>query len=328
MVEIRCQPKPWLDLFSTDFVQLRQSRERELSLRFGIPLEDTTSDSAPSSDLPPLFDVLSLPSEVLHAIFARLEPENLSAAAQVCQKWLSYAYDPSLWRRIVLSTWPYESHANLERMLYEYKTWRKLATQRPRLRTNAIYVTRHQFAKTASQAATTEPSAPVFLVAYYRFLRFYTDGVAIALTTPEPPDVSYKRVRRNAVVQPTERDKAAPSVGTYVLDEKALVVRVTLPMSQPQFPAMRTGTLYMTFSLAGTAPGAFNRLFLTEHYAIMDHDGGDLISYNPNEFGGRPFRLVPLHDFRSRVYREFPRDDQRDLAQWAEMKRASRIARN
>lgn len=134
-------------------------------------------------------------------------------------------------------------------------------------------------------------------------------------------------MRRNAAIQPTERDKAAPSVGTYVLDEKALMVRVTLPMSQPQFPAMRTGTLYMTFSLTGTAPGACNRLFLTEHYAIMDHDGGDLISYNPHEFGGRPFRLIPLHGFRSRVYREFPRDDQRDLTQWAEMKRASRKQR-
>lgn len=328
MVEINRQPKPWLDLFATDFVQLRRARECALSLLLKSPRENNaTSDKNLSKDALPLFDALSLPSEVLQAIFARLEPEHLSAAAQVCQKWLCHAYDPSLWRRIAHLTWPSESHAHLERMLYEYKTWRKLATQRPRLRTNAIYVTRHQFAKTTSRAAATEPLAPVFLVTYYRFLRFYTDGAVVALTTPEPPDVSYKRVRRNVVMQPNEREKAAPSIGTYTLNEKTMVVRVTLPMSQPQFPAMRTGTLYMTFSLAGTAPGACNRLFLTEHYAIMDHDGGDLISYNPDKYGGRPFRLVSLHGFRSRIYREFPKDDQRDLAQWAEMKRASRIAR-
>lgn len=339
MPETLFQPKPWLDLLKTNFLDLRLNADRLINNPTDHPTRDNKSprqsdpesphqsDTESTPESTPSFDALSLPSEVLRAIFARLEPEHLSAAAQVCQKWLSHAYEPYLWRRIAHRTWPSETSSNLERKLYKYKTWRKLATQRPRLRTNAIYVTRHQFAKTASRVATSEPSAPVFLVTYHRFLRFYTDGTVVALTTPDSPDISYRRVRRDFTLQPHDRDKAAPSIGTYELDEDALVVRVTLPMTQPKFPAMRTGTMYMTFSLAETVAGACNRLCLTEHYAVMDHDGGDLVSYNPDSYAGRPFRLVPLLGFRQRVFREFPRDDQRDLAQWAEMKRASRVAR-
>lgn len=337
MAEVFFQPKPWLDLFRTDFVSLRLARELELQLPFhssaslSPSLQDQPSDEEQLPDVDEIpsqtVSILALPSEVLHAIFSRLEPEHLSAAAQVCNKWLSHAYDPHHWRRIARRTWPKDSTASLERMLYEYKTWRKLATQRPRLRTNVIYVTRHQFAKTACRAAASEAQAPVFLVTYHRFLRFYTDGVVVALTTPEPPDLSYKRVRRIWAPSALDRDKAPPSIGTYQLDESSLDVRVTLPMSQPKFPAMRTGTIYMRFSLGGTAPGACDRLFLTEHYAIMDQNGGDLVSYNAEAFGGKPFRLVPMLGFRNKVYKEFPCDDDRDLAQWYEMKRASRAAR-
>lgn len=333
MTDVFFQPKPWLDLFRTDFVSLRLARELELQPCFQTAAsnQNQPSDEAQPPDVDEFsrqaVSILALPSEVFQDIFSRLEPEHLSAAAQVCNKWLSHAYEPHHWRRIARRTWPKDSSASLERMLYEYKTWRKLATQRPRLRTNAIYVTRHQFAKTACRGATSEPQAPVFLITYHRFLRFYTDGVVVALTTPEPPDLSYKRVRRIWAPSALDRDKAAPSIGTYQLDESSLDVHVTLPMSQPKFPAMRTGTMYMRFSLGGTAPGACDRLFLTEHYAIMDQDGGDLVSYNAEAFGGKPFRLVPMFGFRNKVYKEWPPDDDRDLAQWYEMKRESRAAK-
>lgn len=333
MVETRNpQPKPWLDLFRTDFGQLRHAQKREIerqcqsSDREASPQSTTLTELDESKHQSPCHAVL-LPSEIMHAIFSRLEPEHLAAAAQVCQKWLCHAYEPFLWRKIAYRTWPSESHASLEKRLYQYKTWRKLATERPRLRTNAIYVTRHQFAKTSTRTATEEPTAPVFLITYYRFLRFYNDGVVVALTTPEAPHLAYKRLRRNGTIHPHDRDKAAPSIGTYTLDEYTRQVVVTLSMAQPRFPDMRTGTMCMVFSLEETRTGACNRLFLLQHYAIMEQSEGELISYLPRKFNVRPFRLVPLLGFRSRVYQEFPTDDERDLAQWAEMKRASRAAR-
>ncbi|CDF38463.1 unnamed protein product [Chondrus crispus] len=324
-------PKPWLGLFQTDFVSLLEEPKRPSPAALPSDQPEPRSEAGPSTDEPaaPVYTVLSLPSEVLNSIFSRLEPEHLSAAAQVCNKWLSHAYEPRHWRRIARRTWPGDDAASLEHMLYEYKTWRLLATRRPRLRTNAIYVSRHQYAKTSSRAATAEPQAPVFLVTYYRLLRFYTDGTVVALTSPELPHVAYKRVRRwhSSALSSVDRDKPAPSIGTYELDERSLDVRVALPMSQPKFPAMRTGTMYMRFSLAGTVSGAFDRLFLTEHYAIMDHDGGDVVSYGSHELHGKPFRLVPVLGFRDKVYREFPLDDHKDLEQWYEMKRASRAAK-
>lgn len=320
MVVFFPKPKPWLDLYCTDFATLRIAQQEQLRLSSSA---NTSSEEEETSDEPtPIPPVQLLPAEVLRAIFAHLEPEHLSTAAQVCTKWLAHAYEPHLWRRIAHRTWPRDTTVSLERQLHQYKTWRKLATLRPRLRTNAIYVIRHQSAKTTSRAACSEPLPPVFLVTCYRFLRFYSDGTVVSLTSPDPPDYSYKRVRRLWTPSPLERDKPSPRIGTFELEEHTREVVLSLPMTESRFPDMRQGTMHMRFWLEGTSEGAFNRLTLIHHYAIMDTDGGELVKYNPDTFGGKSFRLIPLHGFKERLYREFPKDDQNDLAQWYEMKRA------
>lgn len=332
------QPKPWLDLFQTDFHRLRRQQEYLLnsvpteprnSISEETPTEDVTTDSStdtkPETD--PSTDLFSLPDEVFQAILLLLEAEQLSTLAQVSKKFLPFVYDPRLWRRIASVTWPNEHPSQLEQKLYIWKTWRKLCILRPRLRTNAIYVFRHQFAKTATKLASEEPVAPVFLITYYRFLRFYNDGTVVSLTTSELPHLAVQRVRRVWRPGPGERDKVTPSIGRFDFDEASSRVVVSLPISHSRFPHMCSGTMYMHLLLSSTKPGAFDRLHLTDHYAIMDHEGGDLVSYHV-ESSRKPFCLVPIWGFRSLVYKEFPRDDDRDLAQWFEMKKAARAFRH
>lgn len=319
-------PKPWFDLYQTDFSLLRQVREKQLAAQNPDAEEHSCESKEEEEEKEDAkISVLSLPPEVLSSVCSRLEAEGLSFLAQASKGFLQYAYDPVHWRRIAQKTWPHEPMHILEKQLYVYKSWRKLCTLRPRLRTNAIYVTRHQFTKTTCRVAASEPLAPVFLVTYYRFLRFYPDGTVVNLTTPESPDVSYRRVRRTWTPGWNDRDKAHPNIGRYQFNEDSDMVIVSLPMVQPRFPAMRTGMMYMHFRLSHTTPGACDRLFLFEHYAIMDHEGGDLVSYPSNSYVRNPFRLISIWGFRDKVYREFPRDDDRDLAQWYEMKRASRL---
>lgn len=306
------RPRPWLDLY-TPFSQQGQHSRRPTATSIA------TSDSG--------WNLLSLPPEVLFSVFSMLEEEQLGTLAQVCTELLSHAYDPRHWRRIALAKWPAESRLQLERMLYSYRTWRLLCILRPHLRTNGIYVVRHQFAKTTSKAACGEPQAPVFLVTYHRFLRFYTNGVVVSLVTPELPHLAVRRVRRNWSPVPSERDKTSPIIGRYEFDELNARVVVTLPMGNPQFPAMRSGTIYMHMTLSSTKSGAFDRLFVTDHYAIMDHDGGDLVSYRAHGLDATPFRFIGIWQFRSAVYREFPRDDDFHLAQWFEMKRTEKSFR-
>lgn len=333
MDDLFFHPKPWFNLFQTDFPALR--RQHNIQLHYidsSVNHHDSPGASPIASEHDPhppkpSIPFLSLPAEVIASILSFLEPEQLCTLAQVSTQFLRHVYDPRNWRRIAHRTWPKESTAQLERHLVTYKNWRRLSTLRPRIRTNAVFVVRHQFAKTSSQTATEEPVAPVFLVTYYRFLRFYSDGTVVSLTSAEQPHIAVKRVRRGWRPASHERDKAAPTVGRFTFDEQCLSVSIELPMRHPKFPRMRTGTVYMDLALGTSKDGAWDRLALTNHYAIMDHDGGDLVSYNTNSVTSKPFRLISLWGFRTIVYREFPQDDLQDLAQWFEMKKAARAAR-
>lgn len=80
--------------------------------------------------------------------------------------------------------------------------------------------------------------------------------------------------------------------------------------------------MFMRFWLGSTVPGAYNRLTLSEQYAIMETVPHELVTYNPAVFAAKPFRLIYLHNFRARVAHHFPNQDQADLTQWYEMKRA------
>lgn len=332
--------KPWLDLYQTDFATLRAAREKEIHL--------LCQNSSTSSSLPCVPEVsntegteengdseinlTALPAEVLSAICSLLEAEHLSTLAEVNSTLISHAYDPKHWRRIARETWPLESERELSKHLYAYKTWRLLCTQRPRLRTNALFVLRHQFAKTSSRASATEPQAPVFLVTYYRFLRFYNSGVVVSLTTPEAPHISYTRVKdvRDKYMN-IDRDESRPLVGYYTFHEEKQEVHLEVPMKHAKFPNMKGGKIYMELSLRTTTPGAFNRLYLKSHFAIMDaandFDDDGCISYPCDAFVNKPFRLIPILKFQDMIEKEFSREDDNDLAQWYEMKNRDRSGR-
>jgi len=64
---------------------------------------------------------------------------------------------------------------------------------------------------------------------------------------------------------------------------------------------MHTGTVFIHLSLSSTNPGAYDRLFITSHYSIMDHEGGELVPYRMES--NKPFYLVPMWDFQTNVYR-------------------------
>lgn len=297
--------RPWLDLFRTISSQSCPCYPSELE----------TSQSP---------GLLSLPNEVLFSIFCRLEPEQLSVLAQTNTQLLEHAYDPRHWRRIALETWSHETQEMLKKELLVYKSWRKLCTLRPHLRTNGIYVLRHQFTKTASKTVGAEPQAPVFLVTYYRYLRFYTDGTVIGLVTPEAPHLAMRRVHRHWLPAPGERDKVGPTVGRYDFDERAMRIIISLPMHHVRFPGMRPGIMFMHMRLSSTTPGSCDRLFVTDHYAVMDQEGEPHVSFPAHELNNKPFRLIPIWGFRMAMSREFPSDDEHQLAKWFELKKNNR----
>lgn len=310
--------RPWLELYCLNFPQLVLDARKTISSELFAQNETSSPEQSEDEDgeKPPAFDFWKLPAEVVHKILSALHGEQLSALAQVSRDWRSFVYEPRHWEQLALRTWPFESRHSLEHRLYQYGTWRKMVQLRPRLRPNGIYIVRNQFCKPSTRVMAAEPIAPVFLVTYHRLFRFYCDGTVVSLTTPEPLDIAYQRLKRWWKPAHNERDKAHPSKGRFEFDEETRRVSVTLPMTQAKYPNMREGTLFYQFSVDGTHPGSFNRLTLRDHYAVIDHDTEDKVKFGRNSFGAKPMQFVSIWGFRTEVFKHFPRDDVH-VAKWS-----------
>ncbi|KAI9668716.1 MAG: hypothetical protein M1829_005256 [Trizodia sp. TS-e1964] len=69
-----------------------------------------------------------------------------------------------------------------------YPTWRDMFKYRPRVRFNGCYISKAVYYRDgALTLAQNSFNAPVHVVTYYRYLRFFRDGTVIALLSTHPP---------------------------------------------------------------------------------------------------------------------------------------------
>jgi len=72
----------------------------------------------------------------------------------------------------------------------QYPSYRTMFRQRPRLRFGGCYISTVNYTRPGASSSNWTWNAPVLIVTYYRYLRFFRDGSAISLlTTAEPADV-------------------------------------------------------------------------------------------------------------------------------------------
>lgn len=88
-----------------------------------------------------------------------------------------------------------------ERLLHTTyaSSWRQLFRARPRVRFNGCYISTVNYARAGATSTNTLTwGAPVHVVTYFRYLRFFRDGTAISLlTTTEPADVVHHLTKEN-----------------------------------------------------------------------------------------------------------------------------------
>lgn len=89
---------------------------------------------------------------------------------------------------------------SMDLVLSKYgSSWREMFRSRPRIRFNGCYISTVNY--TRAGAANTNSltwGAPVHIVTYYRYLRFFRDGSVISLlTTLEPGDVVHHLTKSN-----------------------------------------------------------------------------------------------------------------------------------
>ncbi|KAJ4134998.1 hypothetical protein NW768_004607 [Fusarium equiseti] len=97
-----------------------------------------------------------------------------------------------------------------------YPNWKNLFRSRPRIRFNGCYISTVNYIR-AGQASSNQPTwgAPIHIVTYYRYLRFFRDGTLISLlTTNEPADVVHHLTRDELR---THRGPAQPHLPSAVM---------------------------------------------------------------------------------------------------------------
>ena len=78
-------------------------------------------------------------------------------------------------------------------------SWRQMFRSRPRIRFNGCYISTVNYTRPgATSTNTLSWGAPVHVVTYFRYLRFFKDGTVISLlTTNEPVDVVHHLIKEN-----------------------------------------------------------------------------------------------------------------------------------
>jgi len=101
---------------------------------------------------------------------------NVSRGFYVCSR------DPEIWRLACVRVWGINCGG-----LSTYKTWREMYISRPRLHFNGCYISKTTYIRSGENSFQDQFYRPWHLVQYYRYIRFFPEGLVLMLTTAEEP---------------------------------------------------------------------------------------------------------------------------------------------
>ncbi|XP_039546430.1 F-box only protein 9 [Pimephales promelas] len=138
--------------------------------------------------------ISALPFEVLMYIFrwvvsCDLDLRALEQLSLVCRGFYICARDPEIWRSACLRVWG----RSCTKML-PFSSWREMFLERPRVRFDGVYISKTSYIRQGEESLDGFYRA-WHQVEYYRYLRFFPDGQAMMLTTPEDPLAAVPRLR-------------------------------------------------------------------------------------------------------------------------------------
>lgn len=149
---------------------------------------DSNSTSLHISDLP--VEVFLIISRWI--VSNELDIQALEKSALVCKGFYLYARDPKLWRMICLKVWGLQL-GTLNGSAFN--SWRQMYFQRSRLRFNGCYISKTEYFRLGENSFQDSAYKPVHHVEYYRYLRFFPDGIVLMFTTADEPLIGVRRLK-------------------------------------------------------------------------------------------------------------------------------------
>ncbi|XP_045133881.1 F-box only protein 9-like isoform X2 [Portunus trituberculatus] len=143
-----------------------------------------------------------LPPEMLERIMhwvvgSDLDMRSLEQVSRVCQGFYLVARNPELWHKACLRIWGLSCGVP-----GAYGSWRNMFIQRPHPRYNGCYISRTTYFRSGESSFQDQNYQPWHLVQYYRYLRFFPDGIVSMLTTADEPHAVVSQLRTRDVRNP------------------------------------------------------------------------------------------------------------------------------
>lgn len=130
-----------------------------------------------------------LPYEVVLVILrwvvsSDMDGASLERVAGVCRGLYVLAREPDIWRSLCVKTWGIECGTP---RASGFTSWRQMYVERPRLHLHGCYISKTTYIRHGENSFQDQFYRPWYLIDYYRYLRFFPEGLVLMWTTPEEP---------------------------------------------------------------------------------------------------------------------------------------------
>lgn len=143
-----------------------------------------------------------------------LDLRSLEMFGSVCRGFYLCSRDSELWRLTCLRIWGLNCGPDPG----VYGSWRNMFVERPRLNFNGCYISKTTYIRHGENSFQDQFYRPWHLVTYYRYLRFFPEGLVLMLTSPDDPAQCVAQMKSRTPRQPV-------MIGYYRLkDDKVTLV--------------------------------------------------------------------------------------------------------
>ncbi|KAI9222238.1 hypothetical protein BC828DRAFT_404221 [Blastocladiella britannica] len=172
-----------------------------------------------SPDLHPHVPISVLPDDLILQVLSSAiaaDPAAFSALSRVCQKFAVLAREPTVWRQVCVDHYV---HRRQEISRVPRDDWIMFFRSEPRVRFEGAYVCACRYIRPGFSDSSW--SAPTQLIEYFRYLRFFRNGTALAHMTPTPPRSAVKNLHLAAA-----QTHEGYQYGTYMLEGDILHIEM------------------------------------------------------------------------------------------------------
>lgn len=139
-----------------------------------------------------------LPVELLNYVFRwvvslDLDMRSLENISEVCRGFYLAARDEGIWRSACHKVW-----GSSTGKCKKYGGWRNMFIQRHHLLFNGCYISKLSYVR-AGEKSLDSYYRPFHMVEYYRYVRFFPDGVIFCMTSPDDPVTVLPKLRNKSV---------------------------------------------------------------------------------------------------------------------------------